>query len=181
MASDRITTRRGMIESLLGLGAASVVHAALDSTAWRAYESVEQTWIRDRHALLIRQSPQLEEVAQIDLDLKIAELQRRAIEFKHLMKRNPRQLRGGVWQLSWLPVSEQEKRQLESSHAGYKRQEGKVRELADSLRKHAEYQAFRNAQMQLWKTPEYKAIHRKFSESMLELHRTYGAASFGAP
>jgi len=181
MASDRSTTRRGMIEGLLGLGAASVLHAALDSSAWRSYESVEETWIRDRHALLIKQSPQVEEAANLDLDLKIAELQRRAIQFRHLLKRKPRQLRGGVWQLSWLPVSEKEQRELEASDANYKRQERKVRELADSLRKRADYQTFRNAQMQLWKTPEYKAIHRKYSEAMLELHKTYGSAGFGAP
>ena len=35
-----------MIESLLGLGAAGILHAALDSTAWRAYDSVEQAWIQ---------------------------------------------------------------------------------------------------------------------------------------
>jgi hypothetical protein len=170
-----------MIESLLGLGAASVVHAALDSNAWRAYESVEDAWIRDRHALLIKQSPQVETAAQIDLDLKLAELQRRAIQFRHLMKRNPRQLRGGVWQLSWLPFTEQQKSNLESADPAYKRQEMKIRELSQSLREHPDYDAFRNAQMHLWKTPEYKEIHRRYSGRMQDLHKLYGGAGFDSP
>ena len=164
-----MTTRRGMIETLLGLGAAGVLQSALDSTDWRAYEAVEETWIRDRHALLIRQSPEAEAPAQIDLELKLAELQRRAIQFKHLVKRNPRQLRGGVWQLSWLPFTEQEKLDLESAQPAYKRQERKIRELSQSLREHADYDAFRRAQTHLWKTPEYKEIHRKYSGRMQEL------------
>jgi hypothetical protein len=181
MASNGFTTRRGMIETLIGLGAAGALHAALDSNAWRAYESVEEAWIRDRHALLIKQSPQIEAAAQIDLDLKLAELQRRAIQFRHLVKRNPRQLRGGVWQLSWLPFTEKEKTELESADPAYKRQERKIRGLADSLREHPDYDAFRNAQTRLWKTPEYKEIHRKYSGRMQELHKTYGGASFSSP
>src|SRR5688572_18870770 len=106
---SKMTTRRDMIETLLGLGAASALHAALDTPTWRSYESVEEAWIRDRHALLIMQSPAAEAPAQIDLELKLAELQRRKIQFRHLMKRNPQQLRGGVWQLSWLPFTDSDK------------------------------------------------------------------------
>jgi hypothetical protein len=164
-----------MIETLLGLGAASVLHAALDSTAWRAYESVEEAWIRDRHTLLVKHSPNAQMAAEIDLDLKLAELQRRAMQFKHLLRRNPRQLRGGVWQLSWLPLTEGEKSELESTDAAYRRQERKIRQLGEQLRQHADYDAFRHAQTRLWKTPEYKEIHRKYSGRMQELQKLSGS------
>jgi hypothetical protein len=173
-AAHGFTTRRGMIETLLGLGVASVAYAALDSTAWRAYESVEEAWIRDRHDLLVKHSPAAIDAAEIDLNLKLAELQRRAMQFRYLLKRNPQQLRGGVWQLSWLPLSEREKAELESSDAAYRRQERKIRQLSHALREHGDYNAFRQAQTRLWKTPEYKEIHRRYSGRMQDLQKMYG-------
>jgi hypothetical protein len=177
MAVHGFTTRRGMIETLLCLGAANVAYAALDSNAWRAYESVEEAWIRDRHSLLIKYSPVAAEAAEIDLELKLAELQRRAIQFQYLLKRNPQQLRGGVWQLSWLPLSEQEKAGLEVSNAAYRRQERKIRQLSHALREHGDYNLFRQAQTRLWKTPDYKEIHRKYSGRMHDLQKLYGRAA----
>ena len=169
-----------MIETLLGLGAAGVLHAALDSSAWRAYESVEDAWIRDRHALLVKHSPNAQMAAEIDLNLKLAELQRRAMQFKHLLRRNPRQLRGGVWQLSWLPLTDREKSELESADSAYRRHEKKIRQLAEDLRQHADYDAFRHAQTRLWKTPEYKELHRQYSGRMQELQKIYGGSGIGA-
>jgi hypothetical protein len=158
-----------MLETLLGLGAAGMLHAALDASAWYEYESVEEAWIRDRYALLVKQSPNAEAAAQIDLELKLAELERRAMQFRHLMKRDPRQLRGGVWQLSWLPFTDRERADLESADPAYKRQERKIRELSRRLREHPDYDAFRTAQTHLWKTLEYKEIHRRYSGRIQEL------------
>jgi hypothetical protein len=169
-----------MIESLLGLGAAGILHAALDSTAWRAYESVEEAWIRDRHELLVKYSPAAAGAAEIDLDLKLAELHRRSMEFMYLLKRNPKQLRGGVWQLSWLPMTETEKSNLENADQAYRRHERKIRRLSQALRDHADYDAFRQAQTRLWKTPEYREIHRKYSGRMQELQKTYGRHGINA-
>ena len=36
--------------------------------------------------------------------MKLAELQRRAMQFQYLAKNNPHALRGGMWQLSWYSV-----------------------------------------------------------------------------
>jgi hypothetical protein len=163
-----------MIESLLGLGAAGILHAALDSTAWRAYESVEEAWIRDRHELLVKYTPAAAGAAEIDLDLKLAELYRRSMQFKYLLKRNPRQLRGGVWQLSWLPITESQKAELEAADAAYRRHERKIRQLSQALREHPDYDVFRQAQTRLWKTPDYKEIHRRYSGRMQELQKMYG-------
>ena len=163
-----------MLQTVLGLGAAGVLHAALDTSAWRAYESLEETWIRERSQLLAKQSPNAAGAARIDEELKMAELHRRALQFKHLTKHKPGQLRGGVLQLSWLPFSDEEKAELESSDADYRRQEKKIRELAESLRKHPEHEAFRHAQTRLWKTPEYRIIHRKYSGRLQELQKAYG-------
>src|SRR5262245_59695559 len=124
-----------MLESLLALGAAGILHAAaLDGTAWRAYESVEEAWIRDRHELLVKYTPAAAGAAEIDLDLKLAELHRRSMQFKYMLKHNPRQLRGGVWQLSWLPMSEVEKSELENSDVSYRRHERKILQLSQTLR-----------------------------------------------
>lgn len=174
------STRRTLIETLIGLGAAGALYGAVDSTAWRAYEAVEEQWIRDRHALIVAQAPGAAGAARVDLELKLAELQRRALEFKHLLRSNPRQLRGGVWQLSWLPLSDQERESLQSNDAAYRRQDDQIRRLVASLRRHAEYERLRQAQMRLWKTPEYKEIHRKYSGRVQELHRHYGGGAFGA-
>jgi hypothetical protein len=171
MSDQVFTTRRAMIEVLLGLGAASVAHGALDFDAWRSYESVEEAWIRDRHALLIAQAPAAAGAAQLDLDLKLAELRRRAMQFQHLLKRNPGRLRGDVWQLSWVPFSDKDKAQLQTSDAAYGRLEEHIRGLSTALRTHPEYEEFQRAQTRLWKTPEYKEIHRRYSGRMQGLVR----------
>jgi hypothetical protein len=163
-----------MIESLLGLGAAGILHAALDSTAWRAYESVEEAWIRDRHELLVKYTPAAAGAAEIDLDLKLAERHRRSIQFNYMLRHNPKQLRGGVWQLSWLPMTEAEKTGLESADASYRRHERKIRQLSQALREHPCYDTFRQAQTRLWKTPEYREIHRRYSGRMQELQKMHG-------
>ena len=180
MAVAAKSTRRTMIETLLGLGAAGVLYGAVDSNAWRAYEAVEEEWIRDRHLLVVSQAPDAAAAAQVDLDLKLAELHRRALEFKYLLRHNPRQLRGGVWQLSWLPLSDLDREALQMNEAAYRRQDEQIRRLAASLRKHPEYERLRQAQMRLWKTPEYKEIHRKYSGRVQELHRQYGGAGLGS-
>jgi hypothetical protein len=174
MGDHGFKTRRGMIETLLCMGAAGALHAALDIDAWRAYESVEEAWIRDRYALLVNQSPNAAAAARIDLDLKLAELHRRALQFRYLFKRNPRQLRGGVWQMSWLPLTERDHDELLSADPAYKLQERRIRDLGQALREHPDYDGFRQAQTHLWKTPEYKEIHRRYSGRMQDLQTTYG-------
>jgi hypothetical protein len=180
MARKRFTTRRLIIQTVLGLGATGMLHATLDSGAWRAYESLEESWIRDRSMLLAKQSPNAAAAAKIDAELKLAELHRRALQFKHLTKTDPRQLRGGVWQLSWLPFTDREKTDLEASDPAYRRQEQKIRALSESLRKHPEYESFRKAQTRLWKTPQYKEIHRKYSGRMQELQKIYGGSNYAS-
>jgi hypothetical protein len=39
-----------MIEALLAAGTASALYGELDPAAWRAYERLEEDWIRERHA-----------------------------------------------------------------------------------------------------------------------------------
>lgn len=164
-----------MLEALMTLGAASVLHGSLDASSWRAYESVEEAWIRDRHLLLIKQNPAVAAVAQIDLELKLAELHRRGIQFRHLLKSSPSQLRGGVWQLSWLPVTEKDSAEMLSADASYRRQDARIRELSEKLRNHPDHQLLRYAQTHSWKTIEYKEIHRRYSGRMQELNKRHGA------
>ena len=59
------TTRRTAITTLLGLGSGTAVYgSSLNRNAWRAYEAVEEAWIRERHALLIEQCPECAEAAR---------------------------------------------------------------------------------------------------------------------
>jgi hypothetical protein len=104
------TTRRTAITTLLGLGSGTSVYgSSLNRNAWRAYEAVEEAWIRERHALLI--------------ELKLAELHRRAMQFRYLGKHHPDQLRGGMWQLSWLPMTGADLRNLLETSPAYRHNE----------------------------------------------------------
>lgn len=172
-AAKAITTRRGMFEVLLGLGAAVSLQGALDGTAWRAYESIEEAWIRDRHLLLVKQTPAAAAIAKIDLELKLAELRRRGAQFKHLLRCNPRQLRGGIWQLSFLPFNQVEEGELQSD-SNYHRLQERVRSLAHAVQEHPDNRLLRQAQTHLWKTPEYREIHQRYSGRMQELSALYG-------
>lgn len=166
-------SRRVVLEALLGLGAGSSLYGYLDSTAWRAYEAVEEAWIRDRHAVLLQQAPAASSAAHVDLELRLADLARRGMQFRHLLKRDPNALRGGVWQLTSLPISERENAEM-ISIPEYRKKDERVRQLNGALRRHPQYENLRRAQTRLWKTPEYREIHRRYTGRMQELQRLYG-------
>ena len=167
------TSRRVVLEAILGLGAAGSLYGSLDGTAWRAYEAVEEAWIRDRFELLIQHAPAALNAARVDLELKLADLQRRGTQFRHLLANSPALLRGGVWQLTALPISETENAAL-NRVPEYRKQTDRIRQMTDALRSHPQYEMLRRAQIRLWKTPQYREIHRKYMGRMQDLQRMYG-------
>jgi hypothetical protein len=175
------TTRRSAMGALLAMGAGTVLYpAALDQAAWRAFEAVEEGWIRDRYALLLEQCPDCADAASLDMELKLAELQRRALQFQYLSKHNPRQLRGGMWQLAWIPLSDAELARMAATIPAYRKQDETVRRLTEALRQHEQYEDFHRAQTRLWKTPEYHSVHRRYSGRLQELNRVYGGTAAGS-
>jgi hypothetical protein len=169
------TIRRSAVTVLLGVGSGTIVRSSeLDQSAWRAYEAVEETWIRDRHALLLDQCGVCAEAAAIDLELKLAELRRRGLQFLYLSKHHPEELRGGVWQLSWIPLTTVDIAKITAVSPEYRRQEQKIRRLTEELRRSPNYENFRRAQTHLWKTPEYHALHRRYYSRLKELNEACG-------
>lgn len=171
------TSRRVLLEAILGLGATAALYGTLDASAWTAYEAVEEAWIRDRYELLIDQAPGAAAAARLDLDLKIADLQRRGVQFRHILTRDPNLLRGGVWQLTSLPLSEEDNAEILSASPEYRSRCERVRQLGEALRRHPEYEALRRAQVRLWKTPQYREVHRRYTGRMQELQLQYGSGS----
>lgn len=165
-----------MLETLLGLSATSVLYANLDDSAWQAYEAVEEAWIRDRHELLLQQAPAALSAARIDLELKLADLQRRSMQFRHLLECDPSALRGGVWQMAAISVTDTEQMDL-MTIPEYRKACERVRHLTGSLRRHKHYEILRRAQMRLWKTPQYHEVHRRYTGRMHELARAYGGTA----
>jgi hypothetical protein len=171
-----------LLEALLGFGAtAAVLYGSLDTAAWTAYEAVEEAWIRDRHELLLEQAPACVQAARIDLEFKLADLQRRGMQFRHIQSRDPNLLRGGIWQLTALPVSEEDDREILSSSPDYRKQYDRVRQLGEALRRHPQYEILRRAQVRLWKTPQYRDAHRRYTGRMQELQQNYGSGATGDP
>jgi hypothetical protein len=168
-----------MLETLLGLGTATTLYASLDSTAWQAYEAVEEAWIRDRHELLLQHAPIAIGAARIDLELKLADLQRRAIQFRQILNADPALLRGGIWQMTALPVSEQDHNAMISGVPDYRKLCDRIKQLTESLRRHPHYPTFKRAQVRLWKTPHYREVHRRYMGRMQELQRLYGTGTSG--
>ncbi len=85
-----------------------------------------------------------------------------------------------MWQLSWLSMSANETSKMLASTPGYRQQDEKIRRLADELRKSPDYEEFRRAQMRLWKTPEYRSVHRRYSGRLQDINRAYGGAASGS-
>jgi hypothetical protein len=169
------------MSALLGLGAGTVLCGnALGSGAWRAYEAVEEAWIRDRHALVLELCPGCSGAAVIDLEVKLLELQRRGLQFEYLSKHRPEQLRGGMWQLSWLPMTAPDRVKM-LANPQYRKCEERIQRLTEDLRKEAHYEQFRTAQTRLWKTPEYRSVHRRYSGRLQELNRVYSGSVSGSP
>jgi hypothetical protein len=168
-----ISIRQGVIEALLGLSVAEALHESLDASVWRAYESAEEKWIHERYALLVDQAPSAAAPAKLDMQLKLTDLRRRAIQFRFLVQKDPDQLRGGAWQLSWLPFSEKDRRACAARNADYRKCDQQVRDLSQALRSHPEHENFLRAQTQLWKTLAYREGHRRYSSHMQELTEAY--------
>jgi hypothetical protein len=174
------TSRRVLLEVFLGFGAtAAVLYASLDGTAWTAYEAVEEAWIRDRHELLLEQAPACVQAARIDLELRLADLQRRGMQFRQMLNRDPTLLRGGIWQLTALPVSDDDNLEMMGASQDYRRQCDRVRQLGEALRRHPQYDVLRRAQVRLWKTPQYREAHRRYTGRMQELQQNYGSGPAG--
>ena len=162
--------------AMLGLISGCNLFASMDLDAWRAYEGVEEGWIRDRYELVVQHAPAAVNAAKADLELKLADLSRRGMQFRHLLACSPAVLRGGVWQLTSLPVSESENAEMLSKLPEYRRQSEQLKQMTDALRSHPQYGILRKAQLRLWKTPHYREIHRKYMGRMQELQQVYGTA-----
>lgn len=176
------TSRRVLLEAFLGLGVSATLYGSLDGSAWTAYESVEEAWIRDRYELLVEQAPAAAGAARLDLELKLADLRRRGFQFRQVLSRDANALRGGVWQLTSLPVSEEENAEMVNASPEYRTRCERVRQLGESLRRHPDYEVLRRAQVRLWKTPQYREVHRRYTGRMQGLQLQYGsgAAADGA-
>ncbi|HYO80081.1 MAG TPA: hypothetical protein VES20_01665 [Bryobacteraceae bacterium] len=159
------------------LGTASAAYGSPDGDAWRAYEAVEEAWIRDRYELLISHAPAVLSAARLDLEIRLIDLQRRALQFRHVVVCEPALLRGGIWQLAALPLPEAENAELMRSTPEYRKVTERIRNLSDALRLNSQFDRFRREQVRLWKTPQYREIHRRYMGRMQELQRVYSAGT----
>ncbi|MBC8166271.1 MAG: hypothetical protein H7Y20_10405 [Bryobacteraceae bacterium] len=166
-----------VLEAMIGLSSTAALHASTDLNAWNAYEAVEEGWIRDRHELMLIHAPQSADVALLDLEVKLADLKQRGIQFRHLLSHDPRVLRGGVWQLTSLPISQSEAALMIATNTEYRKQRDRVRHLTEGLRRHPGYAVLQKEQVRLWKTPQYQEIHRRYMGKMQELQRMSGSAT----
>lgn len=167
----RRTRRILLMQAVVALGSGRVLHAAVDASTWRAYQAVEESWIRDRHELLIQEAPTVILAAQIDLEVRLADLRKRAMEFEHIASRDASLLSGGIWQMVSLPLTPQCRKELGRAPQ-YRQILAEITQLADSLRRHPQYPYLQHAQMRLWKTPQYVEAHRRYTGRMQELQRT---------
>ena len=167
-------SRRSLIEAaILLFGAAGAAYGAPDGDAWRAYEAVEEAWIRDRYELLISHAPAVVSAARLDLEIRLSDLQRRSMQFRHLSGCQPALLRGGIWQFVSLPVSDFENEEMMRGSTEYRKVTERIRSLNDALRVHGQFDMFRREQVRLWKTPQYREIHRRYMGKMQDLQRVY--------
>lgn len=172
------TSRRIVLETLLCLGGAPVLQAAADASVWQAYEAVEEGWIRERHRLLLQHAPGVAETAQVEMELRLADLKRRRMQFSFLQRHKPALLRGGIWQLTSLSLPPTEHEALLASEPDYRSLDENVRRLTDRLRRHPGHSEFRAAQTHLWKTPVYREYHRRY---LLRMQHLQGLYSGGVP
>lgn len=175
------TRRKLLFQAVLGLGAGSILYASVDVTAWKAYETVEESWIRERHELLVQEAPTALNVAALDLEVRLTDLRKRALEFRYIIGHDANLLQGGVWQMASLPISPQTQKELQAI-TDYRRITDKLKRLTETLRHHPQYEILQRAQMRLWKTPQYRDVHRRYTGRMQELQRVYcDAAPTTAP
>lgn len=174
---DGKTSRRIVLETLLCLGGGSALQASADSAAWQAFEAVEASWIRERHRLLLLHAPGVAQAAELELDLRLTDLERRRRQFTHLQRRKSQLIGGGIWQLTSFSLPQTEHTALLGSDPAYRMLDGKVRRLTETLRQHPGHDEFRAAQTHLWKTPLYREQHRRYLQRMQHLQKLYSGES----
>jgi hypothetical protein len=159
---------------LFCIGASALAaYASFDLSAWKAYEAIEEAWIRECHSFVIQQAPAGLGAAQIDLEIQLAELRHRGMAVQHMSKCTPRSLSGGVWQLTALTVPGEEHDHLEAM-AEYRKLGDRIAQLKATLKAHPQYNLLRRAQTRLWKTPQYRNAHRRYTGRLQELQTLYG-------
>jgi hypothetical protein len=79
-----------------------------------------------------------------------------------------------MWQLSWIPLSDAIWRSSLPRIPAYRKARREGRRLTEDSRHH-EYEEFQRAQTRLWKTPEYRSVHRRYSGRLQELNRITAA------
>jgi hypothetical protein len=159
---------------LVCIGASALAaYASFDPSAWKAYEAIEEAWIRECHSFVIQQAPAGLGAAQIDLEIKLAELRHRGMAVQHISKCAPKSLSGGVWQLTALTVPDGEDDHL-AAVAEYRKLGERIAHLRASLKAHPQYSLLRRAQTRLWKTPQYRNAHRRYTGRLQELQTLYG-------
>jgi hypothetical protein len=158
----------------MSLSAAGVAIAGLDATAWKAYEAVEEAWIHERHGMLVQQAPAALNAARLDLEVRLLELQRKALQFRHIQKCDPGLVGGAIWRLTSMSVPHAEQSHLETS-AEYRRLDERIRQLDTALTGHLQYSILKRAQARLWKTPQYRDAHRRYTGRLQELQAQYGS------
>ena len=82
-----------------------------------------------------------------------------------------------MWQLTSLPVSDEENAGMMNTNAEYRASSERIRRLGQALRGHRDYELLRRAQIRLWKTPQYREVHRRYTGRMQELQLQYGSGS----
>lgn len=157
----------------MGLLLCGTALANLDGAAWRAFEAVEEAWQRERHAMLVQQAPAALNAARLDLEIRLLELRRRALEFKHIQKCDPSMVSSAVWQLASMTPPPAELEHLAST-GEYRRLDERIRQLQSSLRNHPQYTILKRAQTRLWKTPQYRDAHRRYTGRIQDLQSQYG-------
>lgn len=170
------TSRRIVLETLLCLTGAPALQASIDTAVWQAFEAVEEGWIRERHRLLLQHAPGVADAAQLELDLRLADLARRRLQFFYLQQHRPVLLTGGVWQFTAFSLPEKDRDSLLASAPGYRAIEEKIRRLSFRLAQHPGHTEFRAAQTHLWKTPLYREAHRRYLLRMQQLQTQYSGA-----
>ena len=97
------------------------------------------------------------------------------MQFRFLLNRDSALLRGGVWELTSLSVSPEEQAEMLATIPEYRRQEEQVHQLAETLRRNPQYAILQRAQIRLWKTPQYRDMHRRYMGRMQDLQKSFGS------
>jgi hypothetical protein len=141
--------------------------------AWAAYSQAQGQYQQEMADFLSSRHAELKEVIVLSLDMQLALIERRSLEFRYLLATHPERIvrNQGISQFANFAWTDKDAHALRNSNPAYSAAPKRVETLRQRSQEHPQWPALRAANQSLAKDPEYQAIYQRFDQRVKEAEK----------